>query len=100
MPLRSLLEHDVCVRSADAESADAGAAKPPVRLPVGSLAVDPERTVLEIEIWIRLVKMKRRRKHAMSHDVRGIDQTSHARGDAQMPHIGFPRADGPKFFRL
>src|SRR5258706_3341520 len=100
MLLRSLLEHDVCVCSTDAECADAGAARAPVCPPFGSFAVDPERTVLEIEVWIRLVEMKRRRKHAMSHNVRGIDQTSYTRGDVQMPDIGLRRADCAKLLSV
>src|SRR5882757_3202621 len=100
MPLVSLLEHDVCVRSADAESADAGAAGPAVGLPFGSLVVDQERTVLEVEVRIRPVEMKRRRKHAMSHNMRGVDQTGHARGNVQMSDIGLHRADRAKLLAV
>src|SRR5229473_4992760 len=100
MPFGSLLEHDVCVRSADAESTNAGAARPTVRLPFGPLVGDPERAALEIEIRVRLVEMERRRKHTISHNVRGINQTSHARGDVQMSDITLRRADGAKLLSV
>jgi hypothetical protein len=64
----------MCIGAADAECAYASAARPAISFPFGSFAVDPERTVLEIKVRIRAVEMKRRRKNAMSHDVRGIDQ--------------------------
>src|SRR5258708_30982850 len=100
MPHGSLLKHDVRVRSADTESADAGAAWLAVGFPFGSFAVDPERTVREIEIWIWQVEMKCRRKHAMSQNVRGVDQAGHARGDVEMSDIGLRRADCAKLLSV
>ena len=85
--------HDMRVRSADAECADAGAARTLPSFPFRSFAIDAKWTVLEIKVWIGLVEMKRRRKYAMSHDVRGVDQPGHAGGDIQMPDIGLRRAD-------
>src|SRR5262249_18845340 len=53
---------------------------------------------IEVRIW--LLEMKRRWKHAIAHDMRGVDQPSHSRSDIQMPDVGLGCSNRAELFAM
>ena len=90
---RCFFEHDVRVRSADAERADAGAARtfaPPFLQP----RVHVERAVGEVDGRIRLGEVEAGRELLVLQRKDGLDQAGHARGGIGVTEVRLHGADG------
>src|SRR4029079_5967859 len=90
---RSLLNHDMRIRTPNAKSADSGPTRHFIRFPLRQPCVNSERTLLQIEILVWSLEMERRRENAVPNNVGGIDKPCDAGSDVQMANVGLCRAD-------
>ena len=91
---RRFFEHDVRVRAADAERAEAGARAGFV-LPAraSGVRVHVERTLLEAELGFGDWKCRRRRDRLVLERERRLDQAGHARGGIEVADVRLERAE-------
>ena len=91
---RSLLQNHVRVRPADAERADAGAARRTLwGLPRLQGGDDPERGGLEIELRVRRGEVEARGDRLVVEGQRSLDQPRDPRGGVEMADVALDRAD-------
>src|SRR5256885_12453709 len=81
---RRLFEHDVSVRAADAEGADARPTRNPAPFPIAQRVVHVERAVGEIDFRIGLPEVQARRQLLMLEGENRLDQTGDTRGRVEM----------------
>src|SRR6187402_1435942 len=86
--LRRFLKHDVGVSSSDAKCTYTSTTKPLVVLPIRAYGRDPKGAIVQVKLGIRALEVQRRRKYAVFHDMRCVDQPGNAGSDIQMPHVG------------
>ncbi len=89
-----LLQKDVDVGAASPEASHTSQPRHAWRRdPFAQLRVDEERTVREIELRVRFVKMQARRNLAMLEREHGLDETADASRFAGVPHIALQRSE-------
>ena len=94
------LDHDVRVRAADAEGADARPARMRGGFPLGELRHDAEGRVGEVDAGIRFLEMQARGNLRVAERERGLDQAGDARGGFEVAEIGLRGAEQAGAVRL
>ena len=82
------------IRAAEAEGADAGAARLVGPLPLAQLGVDEERARLEVDLRVGGAEVDARRDALVMQRQRGLDDAGHTGRGVEMADVRLQRADG------
>ena len=90
---RCFFQHDVRIGAADAQRRHTCAPGRTVGRPIGELAVDKKRTVLQLDVRIQLLEMQTGGQLRMLQREHGLHQPGHAGCRIQVAYVGLQRAD-------
>src|ERR1700751_4045958 len=81
------------VRSAYSKSADTCTTRFSIGVPFRAVGIDVERTVFEIELWIRRLEIQCWGELSMPDDVGGMNEPGYASGDIEVTDVRLHRAN-------